>query len=77
MSELKLCPFCGEKLSGQKDMLLGGTVWTHKNNCVSLLTNPQNFAEFERCWNTRPIEDELRAEIIALNAKLEKVKEWK
>ncbi len=59
MKELKPCPFCGEKLVGQKDLFAGGTSWNCPNNCIEKMKQPMLEEEFCKHWNTRPIEDTL------------------
>lgn len=80
MSELKPCPFCGKQPTIVPYFING--VANHLNHfascsCGIRTRSRKNYDGAIQDWNTRPIEDELRAEIIALNAKLEKVKEWK
>ena len=69
--KLKSCLFCGCELASQPDIFSGGMVYTHENNCIKKLSESPDFREL---WNTRPLEDTLRAE----NAKLAEEKEtWK
>ncbi len=76
MSELKACPFCGSEAA--RIELDGGFAWGECMKCgatskVVLFitdTNDVRIAAAVKYWNTRPIEDELRAEIARLLEKL-------
>ena len=62
MSEkLKPCPFCG-----------GTKICTEKGINLNYCDNCSAESNVER-WNTRPIEDELRAENVRLNSWLDEV----
>ena len=65
-SELKSCPFCGQK---PKEITLNGEP---RVMCLSCVNTPDN-------WNARPIEDELQAKINelegAVTARQQRVKE--
>ena len=63
MSELKPCPFCG----GEARLVnCGSPMVVCLHGCCQIVDD-KNSVEH---WNTRPIEDELRAEIARLQEKL-------
>jgi len=68
--KLKSCPFCGCELASQPDIFSGGMVYAHENNCIKKLSESPDFREL---WNTRPLEDSLRAENAKLREALEKI----
>ena len=61
MSEMKPCPFCG----GTKICTEKGINLNYCDNC-SAESNVEH-------WNTRPIEDELRARIAELEAEIDQL----
>src|SRR5574340_379758 len=58
--ELKPCPFCGEKAT-KPETMIDGCVCCSNPDCVAW-TFPSTIKQ----WQTRPIEDALRAELGAL-----------
>lgn len=70
MKELKPCPFCGE--DGVLDERSSYTVECSVCGCCAWI--PGRNYDGRPDWNTRPIEDALRAEVAALKAELER---WK
>lgn len=66
MSELKPCPFCGTNPCYEQ-IEDCGYVNCSNQNCISNV-----YCLSEKQWNTRPIEDELRAEIARLKEDNEK-----
>jgi len=72
--ELKACPFCGK----QPDIFVIEEVEFHTRwgvecqNCGATIQDDFDESDLEKAWNTRPIEDALRARI----AELEAAQEW-
>ena len=74
MSELKACPFCGEQLNQQENQC----VWDSEQFYEHPKVNNCHLSELmfsEQFWNTRPIEDELKAELKATDALLKEATE--
>lgn len=72
MSELKPCPFCGNE-----PVVEGNLVACNNLNCPThdnYWTDPMIFTCDQ--WNTRPIEDELRARIAELEGEIAKMKKY-
>lgn len=68
MTENKRCPFCGCKTRVKHSSITGQNYIGCSNaNCQM----PTMFLESD--WNTRPIEDELRAEIERLKVRIEEL----
>lgn len=67
MSELKPCPFCGEQHQWKDSMDLHhgpSKIISCRNRRVLLSVYPDEDIEYwVKFWNTRPIEDQLRAEL--------------
>ena len=61
--ELKACPFCGKKPESRNEY---GHYWL-ECDCMSTQSTPEEAADE---WNTRPVEDALRAEIETLKGKV-------
>ena len=70
MSELKPCPFCG-----RKPYESGGYVSCHTEECLANADYHEPAIGSIEHWNTRPIEDELRARIAELEAEVTKCHE--
>ena len=71
MSELKPCPFCGEKATLDYSVMPNRKHWFITCDCCGMMyqyTLSQR-KYVKDGWNTRPIEDELRARIAELEAK--------
>lgn len=66
MSELKPCPFCGKKIKEVPGF--NGVCGCESDNCQGSLVEYMTLDE----WNTRPVEDALRARI----AELEQAQRW-
>ena len=64
MSELKRCPFCGCELYYEPEWNSGNHLHCRNNECV-IECSFDSFNEIEKAINTRPIEDELQAELSA------------
>ena len=74
MSELKPCPFCGSEVQDDergekypKKSPMGGWI-IHCECCGASLSQFRKSGKDEISWNTRPIEDALRARIAELEA---------
>ena len=78
MSELKPCPRCGDEaqmLGSDSELLRLCRVICMNENCLTTTAiNTKTRAEAARLWNTRPIEDTLRAERDELREELEEHK---
>jgi len=75
MDRLKPCPYCGVELSGTKDLFTNGTSWRCPNGCIEKMKQPMPDEEFYQCWNTRPIENALRASLDEWKADAERLAE--
>ena len=74
MSELKPCPFCGEKATLDYSVLPNRKHWFITCDCCGMMyqyTLSQR-KYVKDGWNTRPIEDALRARIAELEAESER-----
>jgi len=74
-TELKPCPFCGDKVTLEDNSNLTNhrtVYWVACHNCSDLDT-PCYFTASEviEDWNTRPLEDALQSRITELEGKLE------
>ena len=67
--ELRPCPFCGEEPVQSGNFVACGN--ENCPTCDNYWTDPQ-ILTIEQ-WNTRPIEDELRAEIERLKVRIEEL----
>ena len=68
MSELKPCPFCG----GEARLVnCGSPMVVCLHGCCQIVDD-KNSVEH---WNTRPIEDELRAELASKDEQIEKLED--
>lgn len=79
MNELKPCPFCGSDHYQHEGNSDGGELWFSCQNCgayspVSTNTDGDDYSETVAKWNTRPLEDALRAEIATLKSENERLK---
>jgi hypothetical protein len=82
MNEMKPCPICKREHEIDIDAEFGGVMFRHKNfdwNKDQCLLAEQELSEnvsvdrFVEIWNSRPIEDQLRAENERLKEALEKI----
>lgn len=71
MSELKPCPFCGEKDKLTTYFSNTGSVIVY---CINCYENNNGLSHDFDGWNTRPIEDELQRRIDELEAELAALK---
>lgn len=67
--ELRPCPFCGSE-----DLVYLPIVWCKK--CDAQVKIADNLEDTIKLWNTRPIEDALRARIAELEEKLKRFEEF-
>jgi hypothetical protein len=82
MSDLKPCPFCEGR---QLKIVQGGNPWIWKYLCADCKSSSEGedhhvpgYAErLIDNWNTRPIEDKLRADLALAVKALETIAEWK
>ena len=63
MTKLKRCPFCKSELYYAAEWNSGNHLHCRNNECV-IECSFDSFNEIEKAINTRPIEDELQAELI-------------
>jgi len=74
MSELKACPFCG----GEPRLLYGlegeYAVGCSNDNCEFCGEDSRDNQKVITQWNTRPIEDALRAELATAQAEVERLR---
>ena len=69
MSELKPCPFCGEPADDRYNRL---AKCSNKSCLMNHWVDDEDFF-IDDDWNTRPIEDALRARIAELEAEIERL----
>ena len=62
--ELKPCPFCGNVMINRLDEI-GLVAW-----CQECHAEGPMMDNWDACWNSRPIEDALRAELAAKDAEI-------
>ena len=73
MNKLKPCPFCGGEAFYIK--IMGNYEKPHEiycSKCDGAITEGRSEKQVVTNWNTRPIEDELRARIAELEAESER-----
>ena len=75
MSKLKPCPFCGEKATLDYSVMPNRKHWFITCDCCGMMYQDtlSQRKYVKDGWNTRPIEDELRAENVRLNSWLDEV----
>ena len=69
--ELKPCPFCGNQSIEMADRETNSGVWFRYPVCYFCGVS----CEYAKRWNTRPLEDALRAELAAKDAEIARLKE--
>ena len=69
MSELKPCPFCGEPADDRYNRL---AKCSNKSCLMNHWVDDEDFF-IDDDWNTRPIEDELRARIAELEEEIDQL----
>ena len=69
MSELKPCPFCGEPADDRYNRL---AKCSNKSCLMNHWVDDEDFF-IDDDWNTRPIEDALRARIAELEAEIDRL----
>ena len=69
MSELKPCPFCGEPADDRYNRL---AKCSNKSCLMNHWVDDEDFF-IDDDWNTRPIEDALRARIAELEAEIDQL----
>jgi len=72
--ELKPCPFCGGKARLLRGMFDEYAVGCGNDNCEFCGENSQDTQKAISQWNTRPIEDAMRAELDASKAEIERLR---
>lgn len=72
MSELKGCPMCGGKPALYKTKGWGMVYACHLGHATTGECDSEEAARVE--WNTRPIEDWLRAELTAAQSEIERLR---
>ena len=70
-AELKPCPFCGRSVTHLKTFSDHADIFC---DCGATIHSLRSYSAMKADWNTRPIEDALRAEIERLRAELTAVK---
>lgn len=73
MDELKPCPFCGSRSTLRRNYTIGANNPGYIVQCIMCgISTPQTMSEemSSYYWNTRPIEEKLRAENERLRAAL-------
>lgn len=75
MSDLKPCPFCGSEAQKFNTGIDTWIEYSHDKKC------PMRYSDYDgdtpedmTAWNTRPIEDALRAELEAALAEIERLR---
>ena len=76
MSELKPCPFCGEEIYSEFYSHRAEEFDGHCTNKKCVLYGKELLFFNTARWNSRPIEDQLRAENERLREALQKIKNW-
>lgn len=73
-SELRPCPFCGNDDTINLEENETRHPWTvYCGNCDATIGETHTRDEAVVCWNTRPIEDALRAELAAAQKRIEEL----
>ena len=76
---LKACPFCGNADALTVEVTENGQWWfvlCNNADCMTEACYDLGYSGAIEKWNTRPIEDELGAEIERLKAALQKIVEY-
>jgi hypothetical protein len=71
------CPFCEQQAEVGRIGTPRLSTIIECTNCGCRLESPNQYPHHAKAWNTRPIEDALRAEVAALKAKLNEVQKGK
>ncbi len=70
MDELKACPFCGEPVAIEWKFIEDSEGYTHRHEWIECTGCVRDFWPVSD-WNTRPIEDALRAELALAHQTIE------
>lgn len=74
MEDLKPCPFCGKTDKLEKEMFLDLVGWLYRvkcNRCPNTEPIMGSMEDAVKLWNTRPVEDALKAEVERLKEELD------